>query len=321
MPKTCPVEPAFHALVDFQDHVAHRDQALTRGLSAESIRYRLRTHKWARLLPEVYLTHPGEASRRQQMIAALLFAGPDSAIDGFDACRFHGIRSVASDLDQVHVVVPHGSAARSRGFVTVRRTATPITVVATDRIRYVDAATAVIAATRCMVGGRSVLAALSDALQGQITTYEALVEAHRLGPRRNSRLATVALESLGAGTRSVPEAEFRELVASSAVLSHVRYNVWLRLPSGRRVCVDALIESSGVVHETNGRLAHAREDLFEDMQERHDELTASGFTVLHNPPSRIRLRGREVLAQLERCHRRNEGRGLPPGVCILATAV
>jgi very-short-patch-repair endonuclease len=81
-----------------------------------------------------------------------------------------------------------------------------------------------------------------------------------------------------------------------------------------------LIESSAVIHETNGRMAHAREDLFEDMQERHDALTAEGFTVLHNSPRRLRAEDRDVVAEVERCHVRYAGRGLPPGVRKLAMA-
>lgn len=247
-----------------------------------------------RLLPEVYLTHPGEASRRQLLIAALLLVGPDAAIDGADACRFHGIKAIAIDDRHVYVVVPWGSTARSTGYVVVRRTLAPIIVVSTELLRYVDPATAVIAATRRMKSRRSVLAALSDALQRRIVTYDDLVRARVQGPPRNSRPADEALEHLGAGTRSAPEADFRALVLASTVLPTVEYNVWLRLSCGRVVCVDALIESSAVIHETNGRSAHVREDLFEDMQERHDAMTTNGFTVLHNPPSRIRLRGNDL---------------------------
>jgi very-short-patch-repair endonuclease len=192
--------------------------------------------------------------------------------------------------------------------------------VSTDLLRYVDAASAVIAATRRMRSDRSVLAALSDALQRRVTTYDDLIRAHVQGPPRNARPADQALAHLAAGTRSAPESDFRKLVLASSVLSDVAYNVWLRLPDGRRLCVDALIPSSAVVHETNGRSGHAREDLFEDMQERHDALTASGFTVLHNSPRRIQRRGREVIAQVERCHQLYAGRGLPAGVEILPMA-
>jgi hypothetical protein len=82
------------------------------------------------------------------MIAALLYAGPDSAIDAADACRFHGIKAVAIDDQAVHVVVPWGSQARSRGFVVVRRTLAPITIVSTEMLRYVDPASAATRGTR-----------------------------------------------------------------------------------------------------------------------------------------------------------------------------
>jgi hypothetical protein len=320
MPQRCDVSPSFNAVLLFQDHVVHRDQALRHGLTQEAIKYRIASSKWRRLLPEVYLTYPGEPTRRQLLVAALLYAGDQAAIDAADACRFHGIKAVAVGEDRVHVVVPWGSAARSRGFVVVRRTVAPITVVATDLVHYVDPASAVIAATRLMTSRRPVLAALSDALQRRTTSYDDLVRAHVQGPPRNARLADDALDDLGAGTRSVPEADFRHLVLASAILPIVGFNVWLRLPEGRIVCVDALIESSAVIHETNGRVAHEREDLFEDMQERGDALTTTGFTVLNNAPSRIRLRGREVIAQVERCHQMRDGCGLPPGVTILTMA-
>ncbi len=320
MPRLCPVDPLFEAVVDEQDGVVHRDQAVRHGLTRTALTYRLRSAQWQVLLPDVYLTRAGEPSRRQMLIAAVLFAGSDAAVDGASACRFHGITSVPDDDGQVFVVVPWGSAVRSRKFVIVRRTNAPIRCVSTRVVRYVDPATAVIAATRRMRNERAVLAALSEVLQRRLATYDDLVRAHVEGPPRNSRLADDALEHLGAGTRSAPEADFRRLVRASPLLPTPEFNVWLRLSSGRVVCVDALFRSSAVVHETNGRSAHVREDRFEDMQERHDALTAEGFTVLHNSPRRLRLRGREVVAEVERCHVRFDSRGLPPGVVEVAMA-
>jgi hypothetical protein len=320
MPRRCATDPHLPFLIAGQDYVIERHQALGHGLTARAITYRLESDQWQLLLPGVYLTHPGEASRRQRLVAALLYAGPNAAIDGVDACRFHGLTSVAVTDDWVHVVVPFGETARSRGFVVVRRTIAEIRTVATDRIRYVEPATAVVAATRRMRDRRNALAAYSEAVQRGIAGYDDLLRAHIEGPPRNSRAGDAALAAIGAGVRSVPEADFRKLAEASAVLPPAEYNVWLRLPSGRVVCVDALWRSSGVVHETNGRRAHAREDLFEDMQERHDELTAVGFVVLHNAPARIWARPREVIAQVERCHLMHEGRGLPTGVEILTVA-
>lgn len=166
------------------------------------------------------------------LVAAQLYAGPRSAIDGVDACHFHGVSAARPDEDRVYVVEPWGESARTTDFVVVRRTLAPIVSVATDLLRYVEPATAVIAAAR----------------------------------------------------------------------------------RGR------LFVESAVVHETNGRVAHNRQDLFEDMQARHDALTASGFVVLHNSPRRVRLHSREVISEVERCHLRHLGRGLPPGVEILRSA-
>ncbi|HEX3707574.1 MAG TPA: hypothetical protein VHV76_13180 [Mycobacteriales bacterium] len=320
MPRRLPTDPTLPGLIAMQDFVLHRDQALDRGLTVHGIRYRLRSRQWQVLLPDVYLTHPGEPSRRQMLIAALLYAGPKAAIDGADACRFHGIKTVSVDEDQVHVVLPFGEPARSRGFVVVRRTIAPFEVVSTEAVRYVEPAVAVVAATRRMRRSRSVLAAFSDALQREVTTYDDLVRAHVQGPPRNSRFGDLALGALGSGIRSAPEDDFRRLAEASVLLPRLEYNAWLRLHCGRVVCVDALIRDSGVVHETNGRTAHAREDLFEDMQERHDALTASGLVALHNSPRRLRQHGREAITQVERCHAMYAGRGLPEGVTFLAIA-
>jgi hypothetical protein len=320
MPKVCLLDPSFVALLAFQDEVVTRDQALAHGMTVGAIKHRLTVGKWHLLLPNVYLSHPGEPCRRQLLISALLYAGEGAAIDGADACRFHGVRAVPLRDDRVFVVAPFGSATRSTAFVVVRRTTVPFVTVATERLRYVDPATAVIAATRRMGSRRAVLAALSEALQRRTTTYDELLQANRVGTPRNRRLADAALADLRSGTRSAPEVDFQRLVTQSKALPEPGYNVWLQLPGRRVVCVDALFESSAVVHETNGRVAHEREDLFEDMQDRHDALTAAGFTVLHNPPSRIRDRGREVLVQVERCHAMYDGRGLPPGVCKLTIA-
>ena len=187
-----------------------RDQAISAGLTRRAIDHRLSSGQWQSLLPRVYLVHPGEPSRRQMLIAAQLYAGPRSAIDAADACRWHGIKAVSVDESRVHVVEPWGEHARSTGFVVVRRTLAPIRTVIGHKLRFVDPASAVIAATRRMSSDRAVLAALSDALQRDAASYDALLRAHIQGSPRNARRADEALASLAAGARSVPEADSSE---------------------------------------------------------------------------------------------------------------
>lgn len=167
-----------------------------------------------------------------------------------------------------------------------------IQVVSTERLRYLEPAAAVIAATRRLSSDRAVLALVSDAVQRGVVGFEALMRAHIQGPPRNSRRADRALEHVGAGVRSAPEGDFRRLAEASTILPPLLYNRMLRLPSGRCISPDALAAEAGLVHETNGRGPHRRDDLFEDMQERHDAMTEAGLTVLHNPPRRIWLAGR-----------------------------
>jgi hypothetical protein len=220
----------------------------------------------------------------------------------------------------VHVAAPWGTVARSRGFVRLRRTVRPMSTTATDRLRYVAAAPAIIAATRTMRTERQVLAVMSDALQRHVVTHHELMTAHVQGPPKNARLADAVLRELCSNVRSAPEADFRRLAEASLVLPPLLYNCLLRLPDGRLISPDAMAVDAGLVHEVNGRSAHERADLFEDMQERHDAMTAAGLTVLHNPPRRVQACGRVVISEMERCYVRLAGRGLPPGVVLVRRA-
>jgi hypothetical protein len=309
-----------HALQLEQDWVVSREQALACGLTRHAIAHRLKRAGWQVLLPSVYLCHPGEPSRRQMPIGALLYVGPDAAIDAADACRYHGVKSVPVDDDVAHVLAPWGTKARSRGYVRVRRTVRPFNVVRSERVRYVDEATAIIAACRLMKRERAVVAALSDGLERRIVTPSQLLAAHALGSPRNAQLTGSALEAITSGVRSVSENDARVIFEASTILPRPVYNCLLRLPGSRLISPDALIVDAGLVHETNGRRAHARDDLFEDMQERHDVMTAAGLTVLHNAPRRLWRCGPEVLAELERCYLRLAGNGLPAGVELVRMA-
>jgi hypothetical protein len=316
VPRRCDTDPNLPHLVAAQDFVLRRDQAIASGMTVRAVDHRLAVRQWRRLLPGIYLCHPGEPTRRQLLVAALLYAGPAAAIDDVDACRFHGLRSVSPDDDRVYVAVPADSSMRTTAWVVVRRTS-QFAVVRTAMLRYVDAATAVIAATRRLSSPRAVLAVVSEAAQRRIATPDQLLAAHLAGPRKNARPADDAIGHVRSGVRSAPEAEFRLLAEALPSLPPLLYNRRLRMPDRRVVCPDALAPDAPLIHETNGRVAHAREDLFDDMQERHDYLTTCGFTVLHNPPRRLYRDGRAAISEFERCYLRLAGTGWPDGVELI----
>jgi hypothetical protein len=317
MPRRLLVAPGFSALVESQDFVVHRTQALSNGLTPRAVAHRLAARMWRLLLPDVYLTHPGDPSRRQKLIAALLYAGPDAAIDDVDALHFYGVRAVNVDDNLVRVVVPEHSSARSRGFVVVRRTRAPIAVVSTERARYLNLAAALMATTRRAGRPQRVLAILSDAVQRRLVTFDELLIAHIQATRRNAKFADDALEHIAAGVRSAPEGGFRTLATASLVLPPLLCNCVLRLPGGEYISPDALAVDAGLVHETNGRSAHERFDLFEDTMVRQTVMTTAGLIVIGNSPTRIDRRGRQVLAEFEQCYLKYQGRGMPDGVEIV----
>ena len=320
MPRRCVTDHRLPALLAAQDWVIHGGQAERLGLTARAIYGKVDGNQWQRLLPRVYLAEPGEPSRRQLLIAAQLWAGRDSAIDADDACFFYGLGTAHPDAEVVRIVVPQTSTARDISYVRVRRTSAPIRVVATDRLRYVEPASAVIAAARLRKSQRAVLALISDAVQRNLVESDDLVRAHVQGSPRNARMTDLAIAHVRAGVRSAPEGEFRRLAEASLILPPLLYNCLLRLPSGQLISPDALAVEAGLVNETNGRMAHERHDLFNDMQVRHDLMTEADLIVLHNSPGRIWQHGREVIAQFERIYLSKAGRGLPPGVEIVRIA-
>jgi hypothetical protein len=321
MPRRLAVSPAFQRLLDGQDQLVERQQALDAGFSRRAIDHRIGSGQWQLVLPDVYLTHRDVVTRRHQLRAGLLYGGVAvAALDSFTACHdMYGMDALARD-EHVFVAVPGDSPRRSRDFLVVRRCTRMPAVFEKRSLRVVSIATAAVAACRRLHDDREVLAAFSELVQRRRIALEQLVLAHVAGPPRNAGSADRAIEQLAAGVRSAPEGDFRRLAQASPTLPPLVYNCLLRLPCGRLVSPDALAVDSGVIHETNGRRHHAREDLFEDMQERHDAMTAAGLVVLHNSPRRIALQPRLCLAEFERCHVRHVGRGLPMGVEIVRAA-
>ena len=273
MPRRCPTDDRLPALLAAQDWVIHRDQAERLGLTAKAIYGKLERKQWQRLLPRVYVAQPGEPARRQLLIAAQLWAGIESAIDADDACPYYGLGTAHPDPAVVRIVVPQASPARDISYVRVRRTSAPIRVIATDRLRYLEPAAAVVAAARLRKSDRAVLALVSDAVQRKLVDTEEIVLAHVQGSPRNARHTDAAIAQVRAGVRSAPEGEFRRLAEASLVLPPLLYNCLLRLPGGQLISPDALAVEAGLVNETNGRMAHERYDLFNDMQVRHDLMT------------------------------------------------
>jgi hypothetical protein len=307
--------PAIDAIFARQDQLITRRQAL-RHVTEDEVAARL-GRRWQVVLPGVYASFTGALSPRQRLRAALLAAGDDAVLNDLDALRAHGVPYLPPE-PLVRLLVPDTVHRTSRQFIVIRRTTRMPPAVIVDGFRVAPAARATCEFAARHPDERESLAVVAAAVQLGKVSVEQLVAETRLGPARGRPRLVRMIGVLGDGIRSAPEDDFRRLVARSKVLPPPLWNPRVRLPSGRKVHPDALFVDAALVHETNGRDVHAGFEDFQDMQRRHDEMTAAGLTVLHNAPRRLREDGPSVLAEVEQCYARLDRRGLPPGVSLVS---
>jgi hypothetical protein len=318
MPRRIEVTPALKALVRNQDGVIAMWQLAEHGVGWAPVRGRLGRGEWQRLLPQVLLTHGGEPTRRQRMVAAQLWAGPECAIDAASAARFFGFHGVPLSSGRVQIVAPYGSPARSRDWVKVRRTTAEIEVVETARLRYVVEPMAVLVAARDTRNVGRAVDILSRALQsGRVTLLELQAVRTMIGDKGCGALDR-ALADVGAGLRSSAEVLFRDLVVTSKILPMPIFNQWLDLgDGGQPVCADGLWKEAATLHEVNGRVYHAWGLQYESTSARMERVLAANVMPTQSTPLRLVREPEIVLRNVERTYLNNAGRGMPPGVTLI----
>jgi hypothetical protein len=318
MPRTAHETPELNALLGRQDGVASVEQLSSCGLSRNTVDKRVARGRWQRLLPAVILTSASAPSRRQLLVAAWLWAGPSSAIDGIDALRWHGVTLPPTASRTIHVVVDWDAPQRSRDFVVVRRAMAEIRVGGRGMVPYVDAPTAAIVAARNARNPREATSRLSRALQQRAVTTGGLAEARQSIGDKWCRPVDGALLAVGVGVRSPAEEDMRKLVLTSPLLPEPLWNQWLHLPDdGPDVCVDGLWTDAGLVNEVIGKKYHAWGEQYDDTNARKERLQAAGLIVCEATPTRIRQHGPTVLKHLETTYGIHRGRGMPPGVELI----
>ncbi len=297
-----------------QDGLIARSQALS-ALSVGAIRHLL-GRRWMIVLPGVYAGFTGDLSERQRQRAALLYAGDNAQFSDITSLLAHGVRYVPPTTS-LHVLIPAVEHRANSGFVVVRRThrlPRPWTI---NGFPHCPAERSLVDASARIGDRRAARAMMADAVQRRIADAARLQAEIPHLSGRGTGVARRAISDIVLGGRSAPELEFFELCGQCEDLPQPLLNSLLELPGGRRVSPDALFLNAGLVHETNGRGPHADEDPFDDMQSRHDAMTAAGLVVLHNSPRQLREDGRRVMSEVLACHQRLAGRGLPPGVTLL----
>lgn len=290
------------ALIEAQGQVVSRAQALSGGMSRHAVAHRLSPGgAWRRLLPGVYQTSTGTPTRVQREIAALLYAGPQSVITGGYALLHY--RLAAPQSDHIDVLVPQQAQRQSTADVRLHRTARlPEMVDALPYRRYALPYRAVADTTRWLTSIREARAVIAGAVQNGACTVGQLTEELNAGPARGSALLRSVLSEVGAGVRSAPEAELRELI-KRAGLPQPMFNPRLYLPDGTFLgSPDAWWAEAGVAVEVDSKRWHLSPEDWERTMSRHARFGAHAIVTLHFTPHQLRADPASVIAAMRNAY-------------------
>jgi hypothetical protein len=299
---------AMSELLRRQGGVINRGQAEDCGMSESALRYRIRTGgPWQVLLPGVYASFTGTATSPQREVAAVLYAGPGSAITGPSALAWHRIRAPQTSI--VNVLVPEPRRRRDVGFVRLNRTSKmPAVLFPRGEVCYVPPARAVADTVRGLRDIGTIRAIVADGVQRGVIRVQQLADELADGPAQGSARLRLVLEEVADGARSAAEAELRALVKRER-LPDPLYNPQLYAGGAFIGSPDAWWPHAGVAVEVDSREWHLSPGDWERTLARHARMSAHGIVVLHFPPRRLRAEPRAVAAEIKSALAAGRSRG------------
>jgi len=279
-------------------------QLRERGLSAALIAERCAPGgPWQRLLPDVYLLHPGPPSSRERVQAALLYAGRDpgrhgpqgggreAMVTGRAALALHGFTSVPPLAGQrrIDVLVPQQRRLRDAGEVALHRVRTLPRAQEVCGLPCVPVPRALADAVTApddpgMIRRMLTEAVLAGYCDGASVLRE-LAEADLLDLPH----VAAALPALHVADRTTGEDRLYAMVRCHQ-LPDPLWNVELVLPGGPPLGgVDAYWPDEAVAVVVDARASWAGHD--EDAWGRHarqrERLEALGITLVHLTPAKL----------------------------------
>lgn len=285
-------------LANAQAQVVTREQALGLRLSRHTLSRLVDQRQWQRLTPGTFVVHNGTVEWASLAWAGVLLGGSGARLGGAAAAHAHRLLEKAPL--PVEVLVPHGSAARSRGiwrFVHERAgtrdprcTGSPPRILGADTVLDLcEGATP-----------RALEDWVTQAVQNRLTTPAQLQRALDRRHRHSRRgLLTEVLREVGDGAESPLELRYLRDVERPHGLPDGRRQRRTATP-GRR---DVLYPQYRLIVELDGRKGHEGKDRFRDMARDNaallEELTTMrfGFGDVAGSPCLVAAQVAHVLGQ------------------------
>ena len=291
MPAPKPLPP----LLSRQDQLITRSQAFSAGLSRSQLDGHLRTGRWRRVLPQVYLVGSATVNARVMIRAASLWAGPGSVIVGRSALYWQR-RHPGEPPDIVDVALPIGRSGRAPTGVRIqRRVIDPDQTVSWDHISTIRPAHAI--AGLLGTGGTAGQDLLDQAIRQRWVTLTEVRAAHQTrAGARHSVAAGRIIEAAASGGHSPGERLLHRLLEQAGIQGWTA-NVDTWLGSERRQ-PDVRFDRLKLVIEFDGFAFHTDHAAFEDDRRRQNAFVKNGWTVLRFTWLQLTERPDAVLADI-----------------------
>ncbi|MFF3610491.1 hypothetical protein [Streptomyces sp. NPDC002580] len=272
---------------------------------------------WQRLLPGVFLLHPGPPTSEERLHAALLYAArtpaapaaariplqpsaeephaaqpyADALVTGLAALALHGFSSVGPllSLDTIDVLVPRLRRLRSTGGVRIVRTPSLPAPAFVTGVPVAAVPRALADAVAELTDADAVRALLTEAVRGGHCDPASVVKELTTARLLGRPYVVDAVDSLKAEGRAIAETHLYRMVYEHGLPDPV-WNVDLRLPGGPRLGgVDAYWPEQAVAVELDTRTPRQREDATgSGYARKREHLERLGITVVHITPAKLR---------------------------------
>jgi hypothetical protein len=282
------------------------------GLSSKVIYRRcLPGGPWQRLLPGIILLHNTTPSMRQQLLAALLYAGSGSMITGAAACRQYGLRVPAVfPAGDVHLLISQQHKATSSEYVTVERTWRLPAPHLRDGIPLTPLVRAVTDAARRMRTEEPIGELMVEAIQRGRCSPSAIGAELDRGTKRGTALPRRLLAEW-LDLRSVAEARAKEL-SGRLLIPPSHWNPEIHDAAGTYIGrPDGWWDDVALAWEIDSVDFHFSKEGYARTLRRNTRYATAGITVVPTLPSRLRDDPGGVLQELEAAYRTAAGRPRP----------
>ncbi|WP_410625171.1 hypothetical protein [Amycolatopsis sp. cmx-8-4] len=252
---------------------------------------------WRRLLPGIVLLHNGESTRRERVVAALLYGGSRAMITGAEACRWYGLRVPEQfPASDVHLLVPHGQRVLSSEYVVAERTRRLPGAWTRQGIPLAPLVRATTDAVRRIRAEEPIGHLLIEAVQHGHCSPTGLASELDEGTKRGTAIPRRLLKEW-VDLRSVAELRARKL-ADRLPNPPTHWNAGIQSAGGYVGCPDAWWDEVALAWEIDSFEFHFTPDGYARTLRRNNRYAAAGIKVVQTLPSSLRDDPDGVLQEL-----------------------